>query len=46
MGRVEGCLDMHGFMEAAREDMGVFEVTEEGTEERTKWGWKIRCGDP
>ena len=34
------------FTDAAREDMAVVEVTEEEADERTKWRWKIRCGDP
>ena len=33
------------FMDAVREDVAVVEVTEEDTEDRTKWRWKIRCGD-
>ena len=33
------------FMDAMREDMGVVEVTEEDTEVKTKWRWKIHCGD-
>ena len=34
------------YMDAVREEMAVVEVTEEDTEVRTKWRWKIRCGDP
>ena len=34
------------FMEVVKEDMAEVEVTEEDTEERTNWRWKIRCGDP
>ena len=33
------------FMGAVKEDMAVVEVTEEDTEVRIKWRWKI-CGDP
>ena len=29
-----------------KEDMVVVEVTEEDTEDRTEWRWKIRCGNP
>ena len=32
-------------MDAMREGMSVVEVTEEDTEARTKWRWKIHCGD-
>ena len=32
-------------MDAAREDMAVIEVTEEGAENRTKLRWKIRLLD-
>ena len=31
-------------MDAVREDMAVVEVTEEDTEDRTKWRWTISCG--
>ena len=34
------------FIDAVREDMAVVEMTEEDTEGRNKWRWKIRCGDP
>ena len=34
------------FMDAVKEDMAVVEVTEEDTEDRNKWRWKICCGDP
>ena len=34
------------FMDAAREDMAVVEVKEEDKENRTKWRWRIHCGDP
>ena len=34
------------YMDAVREEMAVVEVTEEDTEDNTKWRWKIRCGDP
>ena len=34
------------FMDAVREDMAEVEVTEEDTEDRTKWRWKIHCGNP
>ena len=33
------------FMDVLNEDMAVVEVTEEDTEHRTEWRWKIRCGD-
>ena len=33
-------------MDAVREDMIVVEVTEDDADDRTKWGWKICCGDP
>ena len=33
-------------MDAVREDMAVVEVTEKDTEDRTKWRWKIRRGNP
>ena len=29
-----------------KEDMAEVEVTEEDTEDRNNWRWKIRCGDP
>ena len=29
-----------------REDVTVAEVTEKEAEDRKKWRWKIRCGDP
>ena len=29
-----------------KEDMAEVEVTEEDTEDRSNWRWKIRCGDP
>ena len=34
------------FMDVAKEDMAEVEVTEEDTEDRNNWRWKIRCGDP
>ena len=34
------------FMDVVKEDMAEVEVTEEDTEERSNWRWKIRCGDP
>ena len=34
------------FMDAVREDMVMVEEAEGGAEDRTKWRWKIRCGDP
>ena len=34
------------YMDAMREDMTVIEVTEEDTEDRSKWRWKICCGKP
>ena len=33
------------FIDAVKEDMAVVQVTEEDAEDRTKWRWKIRCGD-
>ena len=29
-----------------KEDMAEVEVTEEDTEDRNNWRWKICCGDP
>ena len=29
-----------------REDMAVVEVTEKDAEDKTKWRWRMRCGDP
>ena len=34
------------FMDVAKEDTAEVEVTEEDTEDRNNWRWKIRCGDP
>ena len=34
------------FMDVVKEDMAEVEVTEEDTEDRNNWRWKIRCGDP
>ena len=34
------------FMDVVKEDMAEVEVTEEDTEYRNNWRWKIRCGDP
>ena len=34
------------FMDVVKEDMAEVEVTEEDTEVRNNWRWKIRCGDP
>ena len=34
------------FMDVVREDMVEVEVTEEDTEDRNNWRWKIRWGDP
>ena len=34
------------FMDVVKEDMAEVEVTEEDTEGRNNWRWKIRCGDP
>ena len=34
------------FMDVVKEDMAEVEVTEEDTEDRSNWRWKIRCGDP
>ena len=33
-------------MDVVKEDMAEVEVTEEDTEDRKNWKWKIRCGDP
>ena len=33
------------FMDVVKEDMAEVEVTEEDTEDRNNWRWKIRCGD-
>ena len=32
-------------MNVVKEDMTEVEVTEEDTEDRNNWRWKIRCGD-
>ena len=34
------------FMDVVKEDMAEVEVTEEDTEDRSNWRWKISCGDP
>ena len=34
------------FMDVVKEDMAEVEVTEEDTEDRNNWRWKICCGDP
>ena len=34
------------FMDVVKEDMAEVEMTEEDTEDRSNWRWKIRCGDP
>ena len=34
------------FMDVVKEDMAEVQVTEEDTEDRSNWRWKIRCGDP
>ena len=34
------------FMDVVKEDMAEVEVTEEDSEDRSNWRWKIRCGDP
>ena len=34
------------FMDVVKEDMAEVEMTEEDTEDRNNWIWKIRCGDP
>ena len=34
------------FMDVLKEDMAEVEVTEEDTEDRNNWRWKIRCGNP
>ena len=33
------------FMDVVKEDIAEVEVTEEDTEDRNNWNWKIRCGD-
>ena len=33
------------FMDVVREDMAVVEVTEEDTEDRAEWRWRIHCCD-
>ena len=33
-------------MDVVKEDMAEVEVTEEDTEDRKNWRWKIRCTDP
>ena len=32
-------------MDAVKEDTAVVEVTEEDVDGRSKWTWKIGCGD-
>ena len=34
------------FTDVVKEDMAAVEVTEEDTEDRNNWRWKIRCGNP
>ena len=34
------------FIDVVKEDMAEVVVTEEDTEDRSNWRWKIRCGDP
>ena len=34
------------FMDVVKEDMAEVEVTDEDTEDRSNWRWKICCGDP
>ena len=34
------------FMDAAREDLAVAEVTDEDAEDRTEWRWTICRGEP
>ena len=34
------------FMDVVKEAMAEVEVTEEDTEDRNNWRWKIRCDDP
>ena len=33
-------------MDVVKEYMAEVEVTEDDTEDRNNWRWKIRCGDP
>ena len=34
------------FLDVVKEDMAAVDGTEEDTEDRNNWRWKIRCGDP
>ena len=34
------------FMDVVKENMADVKVTEEDTEDRINWTWKIRCRDP
>ena len=34
------------FVDVVKEGMAEVEVTEEDTEDRDNWRWKIRCGEP
>ena len=33
-------------MDVVKEDVTEVKVTEEDTEDRNNWKWKIRCGHP
>ena len=33
-------------MDVVKEDMAEVDLTEEDTEDRNNWRWKIRCSDP
>ena len=45
-GKVKRGSPKRRFMDVVKEDMAEVEVTEEDTEDRNNWRWKIRCGDP
>ena len=45
-GKMKRARSKRRFMGVVKEDMAEVEVTEEDTEDRNNWRWKIRCGDP
>ena len=45
-GKMKRARPRRKFMDVMKEDMAEVEVTEEDTEDRNNWRWKIRCGDP
>ena len=45
-GRRRGGRPKRRFMDEVRADMRVVGVTMEDVEDRVKWRWVIRCGDP